>query len=177
MTTYAEAHSARFARTLEFMEKHLPPPAKILDLGIRNPFSQTMEDAGYQVQNTGGEDLDLHWEVVKGNEFDAVTAFEIVEHLVNPFMVLKDIQAENLFITVPLRLWFSKAYWNENDPFDRHYHEFEPKQLFMLLEKAGWTIVKADYWKPPFQFKLGLRPLLRSVTPRHIAVYCQRINR
>ena len=174
MNNYAKAHRIRFEKTLAFMQKHLTAPARVLDLGITNPFSSLMEGAGYSVQNTGGEALDLHFEVVRTPGVDAVTAFEIVEHLVNPFTVLTEIAAPRLFVTVPLRLWFAKAYWNEMDPFDRHFHEFEPRQLFMLLDKAGWNVVDSEQWTPPFKLKLSFRSFLRSVTPRHIAVYCER---
>lgn len=156
------------------MQKCLPPPAHILDLGISNPFSTKMSSAGYTVQNTGGEDLDIHSEVVRKAGYDAVTAFEILEHMVNPFTILREINASKLFVTVPLRLWFAKAYWNEKDPFDRHFHEFEPRQLFMLLDKAGWNVLETEQWYPSFKLSLSIRSLLRAVTPRHLAVYCER---
>jgi hypothetical protein len=36
-----------------------------------------------------------------------VTAFEIFEHLLNPYTILKEIQSDKLFISIPMRLWFS----------------------------------------------------------------------
>ena len=159
----------RYRKTLRFMEASLPPPARVLDLGAPNPFSAIMQDLGYDVQNTEG-DLDDVPEVVRGVEADAVTAFEIFEHLVAPLNVLREIEAPRLFATVPLRLWFATAYWNPDDPWDRHYHEFEPRQFEWLLEKAGWEIVRAEQWTGPAPGKIGLRPLLRRFTPRWYAV-------
>lgn len=159
----------RYRKTLRFMELSLPPPARVLDLGAPNPFSAIMQARGYDVQNTEG-DLDDVPGVVRGVEADAVTAFEIFEHLVAPLNVLREIEAPRLFATVPLRLWFATAYWNPDDPWDRHYHEFEPRQFEWLLEKGGWEIVRAEQWTGPAPGKVGLRPLLRRFTPRWYAV-------
>lgn len=164
----------RFTKTLQFLKETIPPPAKVLDLGVKNPFSEIMLENNYLVTNTGGEDLDLRTEAVKTDEFDVVTAFEIFEHLVAPFNVLQDIQAKKLVATVPLRLWFSPAYQNKADLRDRHFHEFEDWQFDWLLEKAGWTIIKREKWTNPVN-KIGLRPLLRKITPRYYAVYAERL--
>lgn len=164
----------RYKETLEFLEANVPPPAKILDLGVRNPFSEIMEDHNYEVQNTKGEDLDLNTEAVQTSKYKVVTAFEIFEHLVAPYNVLKDIKADKLVATVPLKLWFSSAYQSKTDMRDRHYHEFEDWQFDWLLEKAGWRIKSRKKWTNPVN-KLGLRPILRYFTPRYYAVYAERI--
>lgn len=163
----------RYKHTLDFLESVVPPPATILDLGVENPFSKIMIENGYNVQNTTGEDLDLHTDAVKTANVDVVTAFEIFEHLVSPFNVLKDIKARKLVATVPLRLWFAPAYQSKTDTWDRHYHEFEDWQFDWLLEKTGWEIKKRQKWTNPVK-KIGIRPLLRSFTPRYYAVYAVR---
>ena len=158
----------RFQRTLSFLKASIPPPARILDLGADNEFSEIMREHGYEVLNTKG-DLDEVPEVVQGVEVDAVTAFEILEHLVGPLNVLRHIAAPQLIATVPLRLWFAKAYNNPKDPWDRHFHEFEPWQFDWLLEKAGWKIKHRERWNSPVR-RAGIRPLLRLITPRYYAV-------
>lgn len=163
----------RYKHTLDFLESVVPSPATILDLGVENPFSKIMVENGYSVQNTTGEDLDLHTDAVKTANVDVVTAFEIFEHLVSPFNVLKDIKARKLVATVPLRLWFAPAYQSKTDIWDRHYHEFEDWQFDWLLEKAGWEIKKRKKWTNPVK-KVGIRPLLRNFTPRYYAVYAVR---
>lgn len=163
----------RYNETLEFLLTVVPPPARILDLGVKNPFSDLMIKTGYEVQNTSGEDLDFDTSAVKENPAEVVTAFEIFEHLVAPFNVLRDISANKLVVTVPLRLWFSPAYRSRTDPWDRHFHEFEDWQFDWLLEKSGWEIKKRHKWTNPVS-KLGLRPLLRKFTPRYYAVYAVR---
>lgn len=163
----------RYKETIEFLEKVVPVKTTVLDLGVKNPFSELMEKHGYEVSNTNGEDLDLNTESAQKSDAEVVTAFEIFEHLVSPFNILRDIQAEKLVASVPLRLWFSPAYRSKTDKWDRHYHEFEDWQFDWLLEKAGWEIKKRHKWTNPVK-KLGIRPFLRLFTPRYYAVYAER---
>ncbi|APU67552.1 class I SAM-dependent methyltransferase [Christiangramia flava] len=169
--TYPEK---RFNKTLAFLQKHIPQPAKILDLGVSNPFSEIMKAEGYEVQNTTGEDLDDDFHAVQTGEYDVVTAFEIFEHLLAPYNILKEIQAEKLVTSIPLKLWFSPAYRSKSDKWDRHYHEFEDWQFNWLLEKSGWQIKDSIKWAHPVK-KLGIRPILRNFTPRYYAVYAEKI--
>lgn len=163
----------RYNHTIDFLQSVLPAPATILDLGVRNEFSEIMETYGYTVYNTQGEDLDFDYKNVRNYEVDAVTAFEIFEHMIAPFNVLNAIKADKLIATVPLKLWFAKAYRSETDKWDRHYHEFEDWQFDWLLEKSGWNITKTEKWTSPIN-KIGFRPILRKYTPRFYAVYAQR---
>jgi len=153
----------------------LPSPATILDLGVRNSLSVMMEDIGYTVLNTEGEDLDILPDIVKKHDVDAVTAFEIFEHLIAPFNVLRKIKSTKLIATVPLNLWFASAYRSKTDPWDRHYHEFEDWQFDWLLEKSGWQIKKSEKWKSPSRI-IGFRPILRKYTSRYYAVYAEKKN-
>lgn len=163
----------RYDNTIEFLQSVLPAPATILDLGVRNELSEILETYGYTVYNTKGEDLDFDYKNVMNYDVDAVTAFEIFEHLIAPFNVLNSIKATKLITTVPLKLWFASAYRSETDKWDRHYHEFEDWQFEWLLEKSGWNIKKSEKWSSPVN-KIGFRPILRKFTPRYYAVYAER---
>lgn len=158
---------------MEFLEAHIDPSDRILDLGVENPFSKMMRERNFKVDNTSGEDLDLNTEAVQTSTYNVVTAFEIFEHLVAPYNVLANIKANKLVATVPLKLWFSSAYRSKTDMRDRHFHEFEDWQFDWLLEKAGWTIKSRKKWANPVN-KLGLRPVLRYFTPRYYAIYAER---
>jgi len=173
---YSKTPTRRYQLTLNFLKKVLPYSATILDLGVRNPFSEIMEQNGYIVINTEGEDLDLLPEIVKKHKVDAVTAFEIFEHLIAPFNVLKEIQSSKIITTIPLNLWFAKAYKSKTDMWDRHYHEFEDWQFDWLLEKSGWKIEATEKLTSPIN-KIGFRPILRKYTPRYYAVYATKINK
>jgi len=85
----------RFEKTLAFLEKWVSKEQHILDLGVPNPFSEIIKSKGYRVDNTTGEDLDDHFEAVQTSKYDCVTAFEIFEHLLAPYNVLKHIEAPN----------------------------------------------------------------------------------
>ncbi len=165
----------RYQKTLEFLRLHTSKPSNILDLGVKNPFVAFMEQEGHKVSNTTGEDLDIYTEAVQDDAYDIVTAFEIFEHLIAPFNILRDIEADKLVASIPLKLWFSPAYRSKTDLWDRHYHEFEDWQFDWLLEKAGWEIKARDKWTHPVK-KIGLRPLLRLFIPRYYIVYAERVK-
>ncbi len=164
----------RYHKTLSFLKEVTPPPAKVLDLGVENPFSIIMKENGYDVTNTTGEDLDNDFRAVKEESYDLVTAFEIFEHLLAPYNILREIKADKIIASVPLKLWFAPAYRSKTDKWDRHYHEFEDWQFDWLFEKSGWKIKKTEKWTNPVN-KIGIRPILRKFTPRYYAVYAERI--
>ncbi len=165
----------RYKHTIQFLKKYVPESSTILDLGVQNPFSNIMSSEGFKVENTKGEDLDIDTSAITSSQAEIVTAFEIFEHLLSPFTVLKAIQTNKLVASIPLRLWFSSAYRSKTDMRDRHYHEFEDWQFDWLLEKAGWEIKARQKWTNPTK-KIGIRPLLRWFTPRYYIVYAERIN-
>lgn len=159
----------RYTKTLAFLEQHIPKDQRLLDLGIPNPFTPWLQKAGYQVINTKGEDLDEDVSALRDNNYEVLTAFEIFEHLLNPYTVLKNCKAKTVVISVPLRLWFAPAYRNKKEVWDQHYHEFEDWQLDWLLDKTGYQIVAREKWAHPVK-KIGFRPLLRTFTPRYYLV-------
>ena len=165
----------RYKHTIDFLKSHINSQCEILDLGIENPFTKIMEAEGFKVKNTEGEDLDIDVSNIKKSTAEVVTAFEIFEHLLSPFTVLKAIPSNKLVASVPLKLWFSSAYRSKTDMRDRHFHEFEAWQFDWLIEKAGWTIKARKKWTNPVK-KIGIRPLLRLFTPRYYIIYAERIK-
>jgi hypothetical protein len=165
----------RFRITLEFLKQFVSKDDRILDLGIINPFSDILLKEGFNVTSTEGEDLDLDTTIVKKDDFDVVTAFQIFEHMIVPFNVLNDAKATKLIASVPLKLWFSSAYRSKTDKWDRHFHEFEDWQFNWLLEKSGWEVKKSIQFTSPVK-KIGFRPILRLFTPRFYLVYAERIK-
>ncbi len=162
----------RFRKTLLFLEKHIGKNEAILDLGTPNLLSRAMHERGYRVTNTRGEDFDEQYrEVIAGYPADCYTSFELFEHLLAPYNILKEIKHGKLICSVPLKVWFASAYWNNANEWDRHYHEFEPRQFDWLLEKSGWKIVAREKWASPDKFRFGLRPLLRFIFPSFYFVY------
>ncbi len=166
--------SKRYKHTIQFLKEVVPDTnTTILDLGVRNPFVDFMEREGYTVKNTSGEDLDLDPTALQKQEYEVITAFEIFEHLLSPFHVLKDAKGDKIVASIPLKLWFSPAYRSKTDPWDRHYHEFEDWQFDWIFEKAGWEIKKRQKFTNPVK-KIGIRPLLRLFTPRYYLIYAEK---
>ncbi|HDP76377.1 MAG TPA: methyltransferase, partial [Bacteroidales bacterium] len=85
----------RFKKTISFFKKVEPNCKHILDLGVQNELSNKFALLGYNVQNTQGEDLDLEPELLKNyKDAEVITAFEILEHLVSPYVLLKNLPAD-----------------------------------------------------------------------------------
>ena len=169
------ARKKRFISTLEFLKASLPEGSRILDLGTPNDLSTYISENGYIVENAYGVDFDLQPEIIDKEGYDAVTMFEVLEHLVNPMGVLQAVKAPKLYASVPLALWFAKAYRNQADEWDQHYHEFEDWQFEWLIKKSGWKINKSEKWVSPVR-KIGFRPILRYFTPRYIIVEAERLK-
>lgn len=165
----------RIRNTVRFVSEHLSASSEILDLGVENTMGNQLSAAGYRVSNTTGEDLDVEFANYAASNFDCVTAFEIFEHLMAPYNILKTIESKYLIASIPLKLWFAEAYWNPKDPWDRHYHEFEQKQFDMLLERTGWKIMASERWKSYAPIPNGIRPILRRFTDRYYIVFCEKI--
>ena len=98
----------RFKITLEFLQKHIATSEPIFDLGVINPFSKIMTENGYQVTNTNGEDLDNDQTALQTQEYSVFTAFEIFEHLLNPYTVLQNVKCDKVLISIPMRLWLQQ---------------------------------------------------------------------
>jgi hypothetical protein len=160
----------RFRMTHNFVQRSISPPSRLLDIGTPNALSGYFQKQGYEVENTKNIDLDFYPDSIhNGEKFDAVTAFEIFEHLLNPMGVLLNIPSNRMFASVPLRLWFSKSYRNKSNEWDQHFHEFEDWQFDWLLDKSGWKVIRREKWTNPALVP-GFRPLLRLFTPRYYIV-------
>lgn len=170
----------RFKRTLKLVKELIPKNMIIYDLGRSNELSKIMQLNGYTVYNNiGFADFDFtRTEITsistqsKGmNSPKITTSFEVFEHLLNPFEVLRAIKTPKMLCTVPLKVWFSPAYWGKHDK-NRHFHEFEERQFLWLLDKTGWEVVKKGKWK--LTDKIGIRPLLRLFWPSYLWVLAKR---
>ena len=55
-----------------------------------------MEDEGFKVYNSSGQDFDDDFELELPNDVDLITGFEILEHLVSPYPLLKNLKCNKL---------------------------------------------------------------------------------
>ena len=90
------------------MGKHLDPGSNLLDLGTENPFTPQLKAAGYSVSNTQGENLDDDFKKIAQTACDCVTAFEIFEHLLAPYNILKELKKSEGVITASINPNLSK---------------------------------------------------------------------
>ena len=171
--TMNKSYYRRFSRTITFLKKHIKADAKILDLGTPSILSNQIIDEGYKVTNTNGENLDIDYSSYLDTDAEVVTAFEIFEHMLAPFNILRELKTDKLVASIPMKLWFASAYWGSED-WDKHYHEFEKKQFDFLLKQSGWKIIDNETWIS-YDNKIGFRPILRRFIPRYYIVYCERI--
>lgn len=162
----------RYVKTFSFLEQTLQPPASILDIGNKNELGDRLQEKGFEVSNTEG-DLDYDPQTHLSEGKDVVTAFEILEHMIAPYNLLRDLKAPRLFASVPMRLWFKGAYRDREVQWHSHYHEFEDWQFDWLLDKAGWEVIRRDRWTSPTG-EFGIRPLLRRYTDRYYIVEAKR---
>lgn len=157
---YARGARRRFATTLEFVNALSDP---ILDLGPPNAFARELErQFDVHIEHTGTHDLDREpLQAFRPGPWAAITAFEILEHVMNPLFVLdgcREVLRSNgvLWLSVPRRHpheWlFGKS--------PEHFHEFAPDEFRWLIDKAGFVTTRFTMSNTS-EMSLGLRPLLR----------------
>jgi SAM-dependent methyltransferase len=89
------------------------------------------------------------------NEFDAVCIFDVLEHIQDDDLALKNIHKSlnkngKIAITVPAHMWL----WNRDDAIVGHKRRYTKKQLITKLENNGFEILSARY------FFMSIVPLL-----------------
>lgn len=156
--------------------KDIPKDKAILDLGTINPITEILFKMGYNIWNTQGEDLDFNRSCLDRDrcfmKYKVITAFEILEHLYNPFTLLREIRKGTiLLISVPLRhLWLKDTYRHEGS-WMNHFHEFEKWQIIGLLEKTGFEIIECFTGRQQaFPKRLGIRPIIRYLFKENIYI-------
>jgi len=89
------------------------------------------------------------------NEFDNVCMFDVLEHIKDDELALKNIHKSlvkkgNIILTVPSHMWL----WNRDDAIAGHKIRYTKKTLIKKLESNGFEIVVARY------FFISITPLL-----------------
>lgn len=141
----------------------IKPTQTVMDLGPYNHLGCRMKHAfDCYVRNTGEVDLDDSWQF--GAWFaDVVTAFNILEHVFNPLLVLRKGMSilrpgGKLYAAVPRRPSWLRS--------DYHFHEFDDYRWEWLVKRAGLKVTR----HASFRFKHGgfgvVRPAIRRMYER-----------
>lgn len=168
------------AQTVDRMEKTirllfdrlvLRRTMRMLDCGPDNELRHRIANVlgcrdRYQVDGTGCQDLD-DWTlpVSMAGLYDAVFAFDILEHVFSPLLLLQNAKRAckpggQIFVSTPRRPSFLR--------FDGHFHEFDDYRWQALVDRAGLRIVGETRFRirRGWRHSIGLRPLIRHFTER-----------
>jgi hypothetical protein len=85
---YEKRFQIKIQTYFRVLNKHISTAETVLDLGVENPF-QNHEKRPFG-QEHYWEDLDLDQSVFSTDKQNVVTAFEIFEHLLNPYTILSE---------------------------------------------------------------------------------------
>ena len=157
----------RFQKKIELIGNNIPRSGKVLDIGCAAGFFlKVMKDIGYE---TYGLDIssaayeyiknycdikifkgDIFEAKYKNNFFDIISLWDVLEHLINPELVLEEIyrilKSQGILVIETLNIdsWNLKLLKNRWPLFSHDYHlfYFNTKFLINLLNKIGFTVIK-----------------------------------
>ena len=169
---YARAARRRFDVTMAHVSTLRPP---VLDLGPTNALARELETRdGVRLEHTDQHDLDRErLAAFRPGPYATITAFEILEHVMNPLFVLdgcREVLRPDgvLYLSVPRRNGCEWLFGKSPE----HFHEFAPDELRWVLDKAGFEIESFSAANTS-ALSLGVRPLLRRVLRNLLLVRCR----
>ena len=161
----------RWRYTKNFIEKVIKLDVEkkdVLDIGQPNGFAKHMSE--YFQMNCYFTTSDLDYELTIDTQgkalgelvpFNYVFCFEVLEHLMNPLLLLENIkkvisERSQVFISVPRT---PRWLWN-----DTHFNEFTEKRIQHLFKSAGYRVTAHEWhisWHDPWFYFTGIRPFIR----------------
>ncbi len=158
---------------------------KVLDIGCDSHFLHN------EIKNDETIGLDIKIKHIRGNvikgdaqlapikskSFDCIVAGELIEHLEQPEIFLKECYRilktkGKLIITTPNK----KSWWNRitKSYFIKYHHSLlQKKELLLLLEKNGFysnrfIFIPYDKFSNPFGQLYSLRKIIHYILPKHL---------
>lgn len=159
----------RIRKTMALIENHIVANRRALDYGPDSDMSKALRNYFHiKVTTTGERDLDDAEDLRSSfGTFDYVFAFEILEHLFNPLMVVQHAHEHLrkdglLFVTIPSRpCWLRHIY---------HFHEMDDYRFRHLASRGGFEVVRHERFRMGRNGLkwIGFRPLIRY--------FCERVS-
>jgi hypothetical protein len=140
---------------------------KTLDIGTSNEFGRRL---GLK-DNTLETDLNSTVEA-PSQDYDLIGCFEVIEHLMNPLMLL--VRCHSLLQSSGV------LYLSTPRPFfgflqgPQHLTEYKKSRMIQMLDYAGFEVTKTQkirFWEWSFMF-YGFRPIFRTLFHRCIIYEC-----
>ena len=144
-------------------------PEKTLDIGQPNYAGRALG----VMHNTLATDFNFVI-LAPEKDYDAVLCFEVIEHVMNPFDMLRAIRGflrpgGKLYLSTPVMFpWYQGPH---------HFTEYKVKNFRVMLEYAGFKILRSEITKPwPWWFMFwGFRPFFRVMFHRTQLYECEKI--
>src|SRR5688500_13981512 len=182
---YHDWHDTRVRTCLAHLEQHLPQtrPLRGLDLGHDPKMGPALTGMGLTLTGNvypGTKVAPVEWQIsefdleqgfpFRDGEFDVVTAFEVIEHVVStPRRLLREsarvlkrggllyLGTPNVVAWAKVRRMFSQVHpydaaaysldFSERHPMC-HVYEYDPWTLQQLVKSEGFEIVDCSTWNP-----------------------------
>jgi 2-polyprenyl-3-methyl-5-hydroxy-6-metoxy-1,4-benzoquinol methylase len=135
---------------------------------------------GYQTQCHNAETMDL------GRRFDTIVAGELIEHLENPGLFLRNMQRHLnedgvLIISTPNPFYQGQTWkiWRYGRPegHEDHTHWQDPTTLTQLLKRTGFVVIEGCWVQPPRTILKTWKRLLRPYFSHGFMVVAKRATR
>jgi 2-polyprenyl-3-methyl-5-hydroxy-6-metoxy-1,4-benzoquinol methylase len=184
------SHPGLHSEIAQLFVKHVPLPATVLDVGAgAGAFSLRLKDLGYQVTaldidpekwnvpNVDFQVLDINKGIAAsvGGEFDALCCQEVIEHVENPWALMRDLYAVLrpggvALVSTPhvanflSRLLFLRTgnhYGFGPEGLDMgHINPIQPYEMHEIIRNLGWKLLHSGPvgYLPVMDFGIGMSP-------------------
>jgi hypothetical protein len=144
---------------LEHYRKFCDLSGRVLDIGQPSFVSRSL---GITHNTAAGMNFNApdEWHMPEWYDYDTITCFEVLEHLMNPLRFIEEMRPFNgkrMYLSTPLCPPLTSWMWKG------HFTEYRLEALLTLFEYVGLEVVRYEIFRTlPFKHALtGIRPFIR----------------